>query len=201
MRTRFLLFALAFTSAPLIGGTVNVIGGTVTFTLFPDSSAAAGSDFHWQFTLANNTSNYLSLTFVDSTFPAGDGFAADNPPVTPDLTLFNAAYSADGLPPGTTSSQLPLAFYNIAPGATPGSQVGSNGGPCCTLTIEFDAFASPGYADYAGSDVAPSDMTAVAISGDAFVGAPEPEGGFLALGGLLILGARRWLWRLPARRE
>jgi hypothetical protein len=181
------LILMALASAPLYGSVVNVVGGTVTFEVFPDVSAAAGSDFHWLFTLENDTSNYLSLTSVDSTFPSGDGFAANNPAVTPDLALFNATYGADGLPPGTTSVLLPLAFYTIASGAAPGSQVGSTSGPCCTLTLEFDAFASPGFADYAGSDAAPSDFTAVVVSGDAFVDAPEPAPSLLCLAGLVML--------------
>jgi hypothetical protein len=189
------LVLMALASAPLYGDVVNVLDGTVTFEVFPDVSAAAGSDFHWLFTLENDTSNYLSLTFVDSTFPSGDGFAANNPAVTPDLALFNAIYGTDGLPPGTTSALLPLAFYTIASGAAPGTQVGSTSGPCCTLTLEFDAFASPGYADYRGSDAAPSDFTAVLVSGDAFVDTPEPASSLLCLGALAMLAA------VPRRRR
>jgi hypothetical protein len=197
MRTlsRFAILT-ALTSASLFGGVVSVFDGSITLTLIPDASAAAGSDFHWQFTLENDTTKYLFLNSVDSSF-LFDSNSLNNPPVTADLALFNSTYFADGLPPGTTSSPMPLAFYSIAPGAAPG-QVGNNAGPCCVLTISFDGFSSAGAADYFDSSTADSDFTAVVISGDAFVDAPEPAGVLLIVGGLLILVARvRFLGRMP----
>src|SRR5580693_6578794 len=102
----------------------------VTINLFPDASAAPGSLFNWLFTLTNDSGFYLDPSGVDSTFPASDGVAGQDPPVqlTDNFDAFYAEYPV-GLPDGSTSIELPFASYLVDPGATPGAQVGNSSGP------------------------------------------------------------------------
>lgn len=162
------------------------LGASVTVTLYPDASAAPGSIFHWQFVLTNNSGYDLYLSSVDSTFPAGDGLAADDPAVTTDLDAYFLLYP-DGLPNGATSAQLPLAFYSVSGGAAAGSQVGNTSGPCCLLTLSYDLFDG---ATYMGSSSVDSEFTEVIISGSpSFV--PEPGTWVLCAAGLAAVWLRR----------
>jgi hypothetical protein len=191
MRLLFICCAL------LVLSSVSLFGGTVTLTLFPDSSAPPGGTFHWQFTLTNDTGFDLFPSGVQSTFPSFDGFAMDNPAVTPDLDSFNAFYP-DGLGSGSTSVLLPLAYYRIAAGATPGATVG--GDSCCTLTISYDLFLE---GSYNSSDSTDSTFTSVVIANAGGLevppatDAPEPQSAAVSLLGLAGIAA---ISRIKTRR-
>jgi len=164
----------------------------VEITLFPISpTAAPGALFYWQFQLTNDTGNTLFVSGVESSFPSGDGFAFDDPAVTPDLDAYNLLYP-DGLPDGSTSTLANLGYYHIAPGATPGATVGDSGGPCCVLTVSYDLF--DGLGSYAGSSSVDSDFTSVTVTGAGpSIVTPEPASSMLMFFGVaaIIAAARK----------
>jgi hypothetical protein len=169
----------------------SLFAAPVTINLFPDASAAPGTEFNWQFTLTNDTGFYLAPSGVDSTFPASDGVAGQDPPVqlTDNLDAFYDEYP-DGLPDGSTSIELPFASYLIDPGATPGAQVGNSSGPCCILTLSYDLYGGAGFSDYDSSSSVDSDFTAVVVSGsEGFSNAPEPASLVTCLLGLAAFAA------------
>jgi hypothetical protein len=168
-----------------------LFGGTVTITLFSDTSAAPGAIFEWQFMLTNSTGFDLFPSDVQSTFPSFDTFAANFPAVSPDLDAFNLQYP-DGLGSGSTSALLPFAQYLIATGATPGTTVG--GGSCCTLTLSYDLFSGAAYQSSSSVDSA---LTSVVISSSEIIivppdsSVPEPRPAVITLLGLAALAVRR----------
>jgi hypothetical protein len=172
----WLAMLAALGGSPAMANLLVIADGQITMDLIPDASASPGSDFHWQFSVYNETGYYLYPNGFDTDFLPGS--------VTGDTTDFDAAYlNTDGIAPGETSSAYQIGYYTI-PGASSGVF-----GPG-TVIVYFQLFR-PDDSDYVFGEIDFEDQT-VSVTGE-LPATPEPGPGVLCLGGLAVMaGWKRW---------